>query len=465
MALAGCGAEFAAVEEEIVDGGNEAGESEGGAFQSASSSSATRVTIGRTIVSSPPRKERVVVPTTARVETAARTAAPEVSAAQIADVLEATPPPKGAMEVAAAWTQETQVYQLVTHGDLVTWSVGYRITVASRRDGSVVRTRDLEGCNLPAARVRNSLVAICGADNAVAAVNPETLEIRWRRPLERAVQSVDAGGELVLVSLRNDKPGKWQEVVALSDEGEVRWRSWLPSSNVDLRGKGDQLFAFERDPTVWALDAADGHVRWSRSTEKAIYDVIPLHDSLTVVIGQQGQWVLDDGRDAAARGVDGESHSISEIQWPRLYSCDDGQLRAIDLEKGSELFHANVSGPRDDCHVLTGDDATLFVEGLDHLLALDTTQPAGPAPRVRIVGRYTDVINEHKRVRGLDVTVGDHKVRTDAHGRFAATVRMHGPISVRMNDISGDENSALIWPDGKTRFDVKLSNNYYEDCH
>ena len=453
LALAGCGAEFAAVEEQIVDGGDEAGESEGGVFQGASSTSATRVTIGGTIVSTPPRKERVVVPTQP---------ATKVAAAQISDVL-VTPAgeAKGGIEVASAWMAEARVDQLIAHGDLVTYADGYRATVVDRRDGSIVRTHNFDGCSFPIARVRGSLFATCGADNAVTAVDPETLEVRWQRKLERIVAALDGGEGTLLVSLRSEPRMQWQEVVALGDAGDVKWRSWLPASNVSLRADGDELFAFERDPTVWALDPADGHVRWSRKTEKAIFAVVPLRDALTAVIGQEGLWLLDDGRDAASRGTLKEARAVSEIDWPRMYSCDDGQLSAIDLESGRELWHTTVAPG--DCRVFSTGRG-VFVQNAEHLLALDTTQPAGRASAVTIRGRFRDKVNERKKVRGIEVHVANRVVRTDAHGRFAATVRVHGPIAVRLDGVQGPESDVVLWPDGKSQHRVDLSNMYYEDC-
>src|SRR5215471_9928254 len=77
VALAGCGAEFAAVEETIVDGGEDAVELEGGVLGSTgatSSGGAMRVTNGGTIVSAHPRPARVSVSTT--------------SASHIADIME-----------------------------------------------------------------------------------------------------------------------------------------------------------------------------------------------------------------------------------------------------------------------------------------------------------------------------------------------------------------------------------------
>jgi outer membrane protein assembly factor BamB len=457
VALAGCGAEFAAVEETIVDGGEDAVELEGGVLRSASATSsggAIRVTNGVTIVSARPREVRVPVSTT--------------SASHIADVMELPESSlRGGMEVAAAWTkEEAAVSQLVAMRDAVTWGSGNRFVVASPKNGAIVKTRELTGCSTPTARVAGSLYALCGQlGNEIVALDPATLEERWRRTLDHQVVTLAGGSDLVLVSLREPRPNGWQEVVALgSSEGDVRWHTWLPSGNVDLRADGgDTMFAFERDPTVWAIDATSGHVRWSRKTDNAIFDVVPVRESLAAVIGQRGVWLLDDGRDVTSRAVDGESRAISELAWPWLYSCDDnGRLHAVNVETGREAWQAQVSVARSECRVFPGE--TVFVQGAEHLLALDTTQPAGRAKAVTIRGRFKDVIGEN-HVRGREVWVGKQHVRTDAHGRFVATVRMHGPISVHMDDVSGPESSAVVWPDAGSNQKVELSNYYYEDCH
>ena len=391
-------------------------------------------------VSAPPHTDRV-----------------SANAQRIARALE-TPPPRGGFEVAATWMLEARVDQLIAHGDTVTYAAGTRATVVNRRDGAIVRTHDFDGCGFPIARVHGSLFAVCGADKSVAAVDAETLEVRWQRPLERIVAAIDGGDDLLLVSLRNEPRTQWQEVIALGDAGDVKWRSFLPSSNVSLRAEGDELFAFERDPTVWSLDPRDGHVRWSRTTEKAIFDVVPTRDSLAAVIGQQGIWVLDGGRDAATGAPTG---STGEIVWPRQYVCDEGRLAAIDLESGRELWHATVAPG--DCHVFPTRDG-VFVQTADRLLALDTTQAATRARAVTIRGRFRDKINPRKKVRGVEVHVANRVVRTDEHGRFAATVHVHGPISVQLEGVHGPESGAVFWPDGKSQHRVELSNMYYEDC-
>jgi outer membrane protein assembly factor BamB len=462
VALAGCGAEFAAVEETIVDGGEDAVELEGGVqggTSAASSGGAIRVTSGGAIVSAHPRVARVSEPTTK----------PMPAASHIADVMELPESSlRGGMVVAAAWTKEADVAQLIAFHDVVAWGSGNRLSnefvVASLEDGNILKKRELTGCSPAASRVTGSLFALCGElGNEVVALDPRTLEERWRRTLDHQVVTLAAGSDVVLVSLREARPNGWQEVVALgAGEGDVRWHSRLPSNNVDLRSDGDQLFAFERDPTVWALDVDTGHVRWSRKSDKAIYDVVPIRESLTAVIGQESLWLLDDGRDVASRAKD--VRSISEIAWPWLYSCDDkGDLHAVNLDSGQEAWRAHVTVEGSTCAVFPGE--TVFVQAADHLMALDTTQPAARAKPVTIRGRFKDVIGAKESVRNHLVWIGERRVRTDAHGRFVATVRAHGPISVSLADVSGPGSHAVVWPDAGSHQRVELTNDYYEDCH
>src|SRR5262249_13903544 len=156
-------------------------------------------------------------------------------------VLEApVAPARGGIEVASAWMREAQVHELVASGDLVAWGAGREFTVASRRDGTIVKTKQLPDCTAPLARVSATLFALCGdLGNEVVALDPATLEPRWRRRLSNQVATLVEGSGTVLVSLRRPQPGGWQEVVALGEGGEERWHSWLPSPNVDLRAEGD----------------------------------------------------------------------------------------------------------------------------------------------------------------------------------------------------------------------------------
>jgi len=456
LALAGCGAEFAAVEETIVDGGEDAVELEGGAFTSASGTSgggAIRVTTSGTIVSAHPRVVRVPEPT-------------KITATQLAEVLEApAAKTQGGIEVAASWMREApRVDELVASGDFVAWGTGRTFTVASRRDGAILKSKELGNCFVPIAHSSTSLFALCGGrGNEVVAYDPSTLEERWRRSLNDQVVTIAEGSGTVLVTLRSAQAGRWQEVVALGDRGEERWHTWLPSSNVDVRADGDQLLAFERDPTVWAFDRDSGRVRWSRKTDQAILGVIPIRESLTAVIGQQGVWMLDDGREVASLAADSERRSVIEVHWPLLYSCDDGHLAAVDLETGREKWHAQVSVPQAECTVFPSDAGT-FVLGDDHVMSLDTTQPAGRARAITIQGRFKDVTSEH-HVRGREVLVGKAHVLTGAGGRFVATVRQHGPILVSLEDVHGPQSRTTIWPDAGSHQKVELTNDYYEDCH
>src|SRR5207237_7526377 len=139
VALAGCGAEFAAARETIVDGGEDAVELEGGISQATSGGGATRVT-SATIVSAHPRPARVPE----------ATPMPAPSAAHIAEVLDAPASSvRAGMEVAAAWTLAGQVNQLVGSGEVVAWGSGNQFFVASSRDGAIVKTRALTGCVAP----------------------------------------------------------------------------------------------------------------------------------------------------------------------------------------------------------------------------------------------------------------------------------------------------------------------------
>src|SRR5262245_25007971 len=90
LALAGCGAEFTAVDLEIVDGGDEAGEVEAGQL------AASQTGIGsRRIVSAVPRPARVVSPTQpARISS-------QVVAERVNAVLEVPERAEAGFEIAA----------------------------------------------------------------------------------------------------------------------------------------------------------------------------------------------------------------------------------------------------------------------------------------------------------------------------------------------------------------------------
>jgi hypothetical protein len=149
----------------------------------------------------------------------------------------------------------------------------------------------------------------------------------------------------------------------------------------------------------------------------------------------------------------------------RLLACDgEGRLRATDLATGRAAWWAQVSVPGEACRVLDATDDAVIVEGAGRLVVVDTTREAPPAPVFTVRGRIEDPYTEE--LRGREVHVGPRTVHTDGKGRFTATLRGHGPVTVQLADPDGPTTSAVVWPDSRLRHHVSLA-AYYEDdsCH
>jgi outer membrane protein assembly factor BamB len=280
------------------------------------------------------------------------------------------------------------------------------------------------------------------------------------------VSRIAGGGDALFVSL-NGASGS--TVLALDDRGETRWRQALPAPRVALRTDGDSVLAFEWDPKVWRLDPRSGRALWERSSTETIEDVLPMPDGMTAVVGAATLSLLDGaGRDLVQRPRD-QPRTVNDLRDSRLFSCDEaGRLHAIDLRDGRPLWWARVSLHPADCAVVGASDGTVLVQATDHLIALDTTRAAPSAPAVTIRGRFKDVLHsKRRRVAHVALHVGDRQVRTDARGRFVATVRRRGPIEVRLDDTWGPQSSAVVWPDEAARRRIELTNDHYEDdsCH
>src|SRR5262249_31008096 len=154
-------------------------------------------------------KARVVSPTQAAP---ARTP-PHMLAERFVATLD-LPRQAKSFEVATRWMTETTITQMVVAGDHVTWAGDGKLTVASLADGHVLRRAELApDCGMPNARVFGHLYAECG--NAVAAFDPETLAVRWRRQLEQPIVQLVGGDGAVFVTLHNSYGARWQSVLAL----------------------------------------------------------------------------------------------------------------------------------------------------------------------------------------------------------------------------------------------------------
>ena len=383
-------------------------------------------------VSAAPRATRVLPAALRAMPTPPPLPTARAEAERVAALLDRHHPPPGTMQVAARWTHEAPYGPATLAGDRAVWIEGETLHALSLRDGA-------------------------------AAATPATLAARWRRlPPQQRIESIDvAGGALAARAVDGVT-----EVLAFGNDGETRWRTPLPARFLALRAGADTLFAFEGDPTVWRLDPRSGRVAWTHPSAKPIADVVPLAPGLVAVVRSDDLVLLDGaGRELSTRPRN--PHVVGfAVHDARLFSCiDDGTLQAVDLASGRALWWARVSTGDESCAVLGATADRVLIDRGGRWIALDTTRPAPSAAPVTIRGRYRDVENPKARLRGLVVHVGKRRVRTDARGRFAATVRTHGPIEVRVDGIESYDSRTVVWPDEQGHDRIELSNHIDDSCH
>jgi hypothetical protein len=196
--------------------------------------------------------------------------------------------------------------------------------------------------------------------------------------------------------------------------------------------------------------------------------VVPIRRDLAAVMTARAMWLVDGaGRDLVVRNPPNGRADAGVVSGTHLLACDDaGSVRAIDLSTGRQAWWAQVSAGSSECRVFGATDDTALVKGAGRIVALDTTVEAPPAQSFTIRGRFKNVYSKGNDDNRATLHIDGRRVVTDKRGRFAATVRSHGPVVVSVEESYGPEGSVIVWPDSKDLHHVSLSNYYESDsCH
>lgn len=379
---------------------------------------------------------------------------------------------------------------------------GASVLHVDRATGKTLRQRPLgPDCGGVQVEGASYLVAVCGDD--VVAIDPASLDERWRRPLGGRPRELTARGDLLVVSLDGTAPdpelGVGTGLVAFEATGRERWRAHVPTTrSIYLAEDANRIYAYEVDPTVWAFDRSTGARVWAAPMEQHITAVTPLGDGTIAVFRAGGVVRYDEaGREGAALVDHDVAGFAARGSWlytiePTAGEVDVGRVHGRDRATGRTWTYARpVSGP------LTVGDGVIFACGPNGIVhAIDADTGAGRwwvdtgrecgvvetgagvlaggwrgailvhdrpsrAPKVTIRGAFVDTVGGYE-LGGRGIWVGDQLVRTDRHGNFRATVRRGARISISLEDRGLPVDDVTLRRGDDT--DVTLS-TYYEDCH
>lgn len=134
------------------------------------------------------------------------------------------------------------------------------------------------------------------------------------------------------------------------------------------------------------------------------------------------------------RGADRPSLSPPVIERDAVFTCGgDGVLRAHDLATGQERWQSGVGGCNTVTPIADRDSGALAiaVAWREDSVAIFRRGERAPAALERAT--VTGVVTARGRpVAGCTVLVGDQSLRTDARGRYAATVTARGVVRVAL---------------------------------
>lgn len=148
--------------------------------------------------------------------------------------------------------------------------------------------------------------------------------------------------------------------------GERRWRAdEVPEYVGTVAATPDTVYA-ENDGTLYALEPADGAVRWECSLEQGTYVTPVVEGEMVFVAGSDGllQAIRTDGTKEWSRVIAG-NQAAPAVAHGTVYVVADsgGTLFALDAATGTERFRTDL-GPAVDHRPAVGGDA-VYVLGYD----------------------------------------------------------------------------------------------------
>jgi outer membrane protein assembly factor BamB len=277
---------------------------------------------------------------------------------------------------------------------------------ATGRDGDSWWERQWADGDPPAPLTIHGETALLSRVGTTVAVDRRTGEVRWEYAAGSADGVPTAVGETVFV------PGR--RLLALDGvTGERRWAADdLPNPPGPVAATESTVFA-ESDGTLYAVDAADGSVRWEEAVAESTYDTPAVGDAVIATMGSEGLLQAIPRSDEAERWqrqIPGGQVAPS-IADGRVLAVSDtnDSLLAFDGHTGETDWTASL-GPTVDTRVAVGGE-TAFVRGYDvsveedSLFCIDTT-----SGEVRRTVSLRTAADEPLETEGTGVALADDGV-------------------------------------------------------
>jgi outer membrane protein assembly factor BamB len=262
-----------------------------------------------------------------------------------------------------------------------------RAFVATGRNGESRWRRDWSESSAPAPPTVHGETAFLTRAGRTVAVDRRTAEVRWEYAAGTSPSTPTAVGDRLYLGGRS--------LLALDGvTGERLWRAdAVPNHAGELAATADTVFAAS-DGSLFALDAADGSVRWDVDLEQASYAGPVVGGDAIGLMGSDGLLQVRsraDGGDRWSVQFDGAAQAPPAITDGVVYAVDEEPYacRAYDAASGEELWDTDLGVGSEDRPAV--DPETVYVPNQDTLDLLDR----GSGEIRRRIGLDLDSFSQH----------------------------------------------------------------------
>jgi outer membrane protein assembly factor BamB len=262
-----------------------------------------------------------------------------------------------------------------------------RAFVATGRDGEARWRRDWSESSAPAPPTIHGETAFLTHAGRTVAVDRRTAEVRWEYAAGTSPSTPTAVGDRLYLG------GK--SLLALDAvTGERLWTAdAVPNHAGELAATADTVFAAS-DGTLFALDAADGSVRWEVDLEQASYAGPVVSEDAIGLMGSDGLLQVRSRADGSERWsvqFDRAAQAPPAIADGVVYAVDEDPYacRAYDAASGEELWDTDLGVGTEDRPAI--DPETVYVPNQETLDLLDR----GSGEIRRRIGLDLDSFSQH----------------------------------------------------------------------
>ena len=242
-----------------------------------------------------------------------------------------------------------------------------RAFVATGRDGDPRWRHDWSESSGAAAPTLHGGTAFLTRAGETMAVDRRTGEIRWAYAAGTTGSTPTAVGDRVYLGAKS--------LLALDGRtGERLWRAdAVPDHAGELAATADTVFA-ESDGTLFAVDAADGSVRWRTGLEQTVYGGPVVGEEVVAMMGSNGLLQVRSRADGSERWsvqFDRAAQAAPAIADGVVYAVDESPYacRAYDAASGEQLWDTDLGVGSEDRPAV--DPETVYVSNQGTLDLLD----------------------------------------------------------------------------------------------